>query len=129
MVKVEKDHFFRAALEIGYSGDNDTLPYDLEAGFVKDKAVDLAALCLALFQSVETGVVGKPANFMNGLSIVAERLLAPSGPHGFRITTKIHPFWESLSEWSGPSDRRGKRRAAERSRALLPARHTGTRLL
>lgn len=30
---------------------------------------------------------------MNGLAIVAERLLVPSGPHGFRITTKIHPFW------------------------------------
>ncbi len=93
MIKVEKDHFFRAALEIGYSGDNDTLPYDLEAGFIKDKAVDLAALCLALFQAVETGAIGKPATFMNGLAIVAERLLAPSGPHGFRITTKIHPFW------------------------------------
>jgi hypothetical protein len=93
MIKVEKDHFFRAALEIGYSGDNDTLPYDLEAGFIKDKAADLAALCLALFQAVETGAIGKPATFMNGLAIVAERLLAPSGPHGFRITTKIHPFW------------------------------------
>jgi len=30
---------------------------------------------------------------MNGLTIAAERLLVPSGPHGFRITTKIHPFW------------------------------------
>lgn len=93
MVKIEKDHFFRAALEIGHSGDNDTLPYDLDAGFIKDKAADLAALCLSLFQGVETGAVGKPANFMNGLAIVAERLLVPSGPHGFRITTKIHPFW------------------------------------
>ena len=93
MVKVEKDHFFRAALEMGHSGDNDTLPYDLDAGFIKDKAADLAALCLALFQSVETGAVGKPRAFMNGLAISAERLLVPSGAHGFRITTKIHPFW------------------------------------
>ena len=93
MIKVGKDHFSRAALEIGHSGDNDTLPYDLEAGFIKDKAADLAALCLALFQGVETGAVGKPATFMNGLVIVSERLLAPSGPHGFRITTKVHPFW------------------------------------
>lgn len=30
---------------------------------------------------------------MNGLNIGSERLLVPSGPHGFRITTKIHPFW------------------------------------
>lgn len=93
MIKVEKDHFLRAALEIGHNGDNDTLPYDLDAGFIKEKAIDLAALCLNLFQRVETGVVGKAATFMNGLSIAAERLLVPSGPHGFRITTKIHPFW------------------------------------
>jgi Reverse transcriptase (RNA-dependent DNA polymerase) len=93
MINVEKDHFLRAALEIGHSGDNDTLPYDLDAGFIKEKATDLAALCINLFQSIETGSFGKPANFMNGLSIAAERLLVPSGPHGFRITTKIHPFW------------------------------------
>lgn len=93
MIKVERRHFLRSALEIGHSGDNDTLPYDLDAAFIKDKADDLAALCLALFQGVETGAVGKPANFMNGLSIGSERLLVPSGSHGFRITTKIHPFW------------------------------------
>jgi hypothetical protein len=93
MIKVETDHFLRAALEIGNSGENDTLPYDLDAAFVKDKATDLAALCLALFQGVETGAFGKSVNFMNGLAIGSERLLVPSGPHGFRITTKIHPFW------------------------------------
>ncbi|MCP1227796.1 RNA-directed DNA polymerase [Acetobacter fabarum] len=93
MVNIEKDHFFRAALEIGHSGDNDTLPYDLDDGFIKDKAMDLAGLCFALFQSIDTGNVGKPAAFMNGLVIVSERLLVPSGPHGFRLTTKIHPFW------------------------------------
>ncbi|WP_318284740.1 hypothetical protein [Bradyrhizobium lupini] len=93
MLKIRRDHFLRAALEIGHSGDNDTLPYDLDAGFIKDKAADLADLCLNLFQAIETGAVGKPAVFMNGLSIAAERLLVPSGPHGFRITTKIHPFW------------------------------------
>ncbi|MGN7928637.1 RNA-directed DNA polymerase [Sphingopyxis sp. 22461] len=93
MVKVKIDHFIRAALEIGNSGDNDTLPYDLDDAFIKDKASDLAILCLAFFQGVEAGTVGKPVNFMNGLAIGSERLLVPSGPHGFRITTKIHPFW------------------------------------
>jgi hypothetical protein len=93
MIRVGKDHFLRAAAEIGQSGDNDTLPYDLDAAFIKDKAAELSALCLTLFQAVEAGTVGKPASFMNGLSVAAERLLVPSGPHGFRITTKIHPFW------------------------------------
>lgn len=93
MINIENDHFLRAALEIGHSGDNDTLPYDLDSAFVKDKAADLAPLCTALFHAVESGAVGKPVSFMNGLVILAERLLVPSGPHGFRITTKIHPFW------------------------------------
>ncbi|WAC27503.1 RNA-directed DNA polymerase [Ancylobacter sp. SL191] len=93
MIKVDTSCFLRAALEIGHSGDNDTLPYDLDAGFVKERADDLAALCHDLFQNIEKGKVGKVASFMNGLAIAAERLLVPSGPHGFRITTKIHPFW------------------------------------
>lgn len=93
MFKVEVEHFLRAAIEIGHSGDNDTLPYDLEASFIRDKAAELAALCIDLFRRVESGAVGKPTAFMNGLSIAAERLLAPSGSHGFRLTTKIHPFW------------------------------------
>jgi hypothetical protein len=91
--KPQLHHAVGHDLEIGHSGDNDTLPYDLESGFIKDKADDLAALCLKLFQGVESGTLGKPVVFMNGLAIVAERLLVPSGPHGFRITTKIHPFW------------------------------------
>ncbi|WP_341988715.1 RNA-directed DNA polymerase [Azorhizobium sp. AG788] len=93
MIKVDISCFSRAALEIGHSGENDTLPYDLDAAFVKGMASELATLCLDLFQSIETGKVGKAVSFMNGLAIAAERLLVPSGPHGFRITTKIHPFW------------------------------------
>lgn len=93
MIKVERDHFYRAALEIGHNGENDTLPYDTDAAFIKAKSTELADICLTLFQRVETGAVGKPTNFMNGLSVASERLLVPSGPHGFRITTKIHPFW------------------------------------
>lgn len=92
-MKVDINHFMRAAAEIGHSGENDTLPYDLDAAFVKEAATELATLCLDLFQNIETGKVGKAAPFMNGLTISAERLLVPSGPHGFRITTKIHPFW------------------------------------
>jgi len=49
MIMVDINRFARAALEIGHSGYNDTLPCDLDAGFVKEKADDLAALCLELF--------------------------------------------------------------------------------
>ena len=34
MIKVQKNHFLRAASEIGNSGENDTLPYDIDAVFI-----------------------------------------------------------------------------------------------
>jgi len=123
MAKVEKAHFLRAGLEIGQNGENDTLPYDLDAAFIKDKAADLAAACLALFQGIETGAFGKPISFMNGLAIVAERLLVPSGPHGFRITTKIHPFWNLYLNGLGlaiAEANEGQRSARAHSYRLVP---------
>jgi len=93
MLAVNEEHFRRAALEIGQSGENDTLPYDIDAGFIRDKADALAGICIALFNSVNGRSVRDAAAFMNELTIGAERLLVPAGSHGFRITTKIHPFW------------------------------------
>ena len=93
IIKVDRNHFLRAALEIGQSGENDTLPYDVDAAFIKEKADDLASMCITLFREIESGKVGRPSNFMGSLTIISERLLVPSGSHGFRITTKIHPFW------------------------------------
>jgi hypothetical protein len=93
MIKVEESHFLRAALEIGQSGENDTLPYDIDAAFIKEKSEYLADICINLFREIESDKLKKPAHFMNGLPIASERLLVPSGSHGFRITAKIHPFW------------------------------------
>lgn len=93
MSKVDRGHFLRAALEIGHNGENDTLPYDIDAAFIKDKAADLAEVCLVLFQGLESGAFGKPKDFMNSLTVGSERLLVPSGSHGFRLTAKLHPFW------------------------------------
>ncbi len=80
-------------MEIGQNGENDTLPYDIDASFIRDKAEDLATICFQLFQSIEAKPEKDAVSFMNGITIGSERLLAPSGSHGFRITTKIHPFW------------------------------------
>ena len=93
MIKVTKDNFLRAALEIGQSGENDTLPYDIDAAFIKEQAAVLAELCVALFENIDHGKYGKPTAFVNGLAVTSERLLVPSGSHGFRITTRIQPFW------------------------------------
>jgi hypothetical protein len=93
VLNVTRDHFLRAACEIGQSGENDTLPYDIDAAFIRDKAEDLSQICFALFQLVDAKPAKDAAAFINGLTIGSERLLVPSGSDGFRITTKIHPFW------------------------------------
>jgi len=92
-MQINIGHFSRAALEIGQSGDNDTLPYDIDAAFVRDKADELAQICYSLFQFIDAKPIKDAADFVNQLTIGAERLLVPSGSHGFRITTKVHPFW------------------------------------
>jgi hypothetical protein len=93
VLEVTQDHFLKAALEIGQSGENDTLPYDIDAAFIRDKSKDLSHVCYQLFQSIDKKPAKDAVAFMNSITIGAERLLVPSGSHGFRITTKIHPFW------------------------------------
>lgn len=93
-IEVMKAHFLRAAREVGKSGDNDTLPYDPDALFIKESAEPIADLCKSLYDHItalETD--DKAKGFVNSLELFTERLLAPAGAHGFRIVTKIHPFW------------------------------------
>lgn len=92
-MQVLRDHFLRAAREIGQSGENDTLPYDIDAGFIRDKAEELAGICFQLFQQINDKNTCQAAAYVNRLTIGAERLLTPSGSHGFRITARIQPFW------------------------------------
>src|SRR5205814_1757937 len=58
-----------------------------------DNAGSLAAICFDFFKSIEGKPKKQALDFMNGLNVGSERLLTATGPHGFRITTKIHPFW------------------------------------
>jgi hypothetical protein len=50
--EVSEAHFLRAAREIGKSGENDTLPYDPDARFIKESADGIAALCKALYNHI-----------------------------------------------------------------------------
>lgn len=93
MVEVRQEHFHQAALEIGQNGENDTLPYDRDAAFVRDKADDLSGICFTIFSQICRMSKKNTADFVNSLTIGSERLLVPSGSYGFRITTRIHPFW------------------------------------
>ncbi|BDW88682.1 RNA-directed DNA polymerase [Thalassospira tepidiphila] len=90
---VNRSHFKRAATEIGENGENDTLPYDIDSAFVREKADELSNICINLFKRIESFSNKDAAAFVNGLNIRSERLLTPSGSHGFRISTKIDVFW------------------------------------
>ena len=93
MLDVTLEHFKRAAADIGANGDNDTLPFDIDTRFIKDKQDELAALAYAYSQDLALLNKKNVRDSINALDIFSERLLVPTGAAGFRVTTKIHPFW------------------------------------
>ena len=93
MSELTLDHFRRAALEIGANGDNDTLPFDIDVRFINENQDALAAIAFSFAQHLEGLSAQDARNAINELEVFFERLLAPTGAAGFRITTKIHPFW------------------------------------
>ena len=93
MSNVTIEHFKRAAIDIGSYGDNDTLPFDIDNRFIKENHDTLAEMAYDYFCEIDNLTSKAAAKAINKLQIYCERLLAPTGPSGFRITTKIHPFW------------------------------------
>lgn len=93
MTELTLDHFRRAALEIGANGDNDTLPFDIDVRFVNENQESLANLAYKFAHGLDGKSEKEVKAIVNGLEVFFERLLVPTGAAGFRITTKIHPFW------------------------------------
>jgi Reverse transcriptase (RNA-dependent DNA polymerase) len=92
MPDVRLEHFKRAAVDIGAHGDNDTLPFDVDNRFVKENEDALAELAFTYSRRLLARKGSVPKE-VGSLAIFSERLLAPTGTSGFRIATKIHPFW------------------------------------
>lgn len=93
MPDVTLDHFKRAAADIGSYGDNDTLPFDVDNHFIKQNVEPLAQVAFAFCDELRKGNRKSARRAVEALHIFSERLLVPTGPAGFRITTKVHPFW------------------------------------
>lgn len=87
------DHFRRAIDDIRAHGDNDTLPFDVDNRFIAECSEDLADLGFGYSQQLHAAGKKSARSLVDGLTVFAERLLVPTGSAGFRITTKIHPFW------------------------------------
>jgi hypothetical protein len=86
-------HFERAAADIGANGDNDTLPFDVDVRFVNEKQKELASIASGFFQRLRVLQEQTLRGTIRSLPIFFERILVPAGASGFRISTKIHPFW------------------------------------
>lgn len=93
LLKPSLRHFERAAHDISAHGDNDTLPFDMDVRFCGDRAQDLATIALGFYKELSNGPIKENHERIAGLHVSSERLIAPSGPAGFRVVTKIHPFW------------------------------------
>lgn len=93
MLAVKLKHFLRAAKDIAENGDNDTLPFDIDRRFIEENSKELTQIAAAYFEMLEKAGGKSAFESIESLKIFSERLLTPTGPTGFRITTKIHPFW------------------------------------
>lgn len=93
MATPELRHFERAAREIAAHGDNDTLPFDLDVRFTGWASTKLASIAFGFYSELKSGPAKENKSRLEGMRIYSERLIAPSGPAGFRVVTKIHPFW------------------------------------
>ncbi|MDO3517746.1 RNA-directed DNA polymerase [Ralstonia pseudosolanacearum] len=93
MSNVTLQHFERAAADIGAHGDNDTLPFDLDTRFVQQRSDELAGIAFTFYEELLRDDEKNSSRKVAELSVFNERLLAPAGPVGFRVTTKVHPFW------------------------------------
>lgn len=93
MPRVLLEHFLRASADIGAHGDNDTLPFDIDTRFFSEKQAELAALAFDFSQQLQADSVTNSTRRLQGIGVINERLLVPAGPSGFRVATKIHPFW------------------------------------
>lgn len=93
MLKPAFHHFERAAREIAAHGDNDTLPFDLDVRFCGDQAEELATIAFGFYKELREGPIKENHERIAAMRVYAERLIAPSGPTGFRVVTKIQLFW------------------------------------
>ncbi|MGY4223447.1 hypothetical protein ACVMIH_000808 [Bradyrhizobium sp. USDA 4503] len=93
MPDITLEHFKRAILDVSANGDNDTLPFDIDNRFLAECQDELAGIAFKFSEELAKASREGAKNLIDELPIFSERLLVPAGTAGFRITTKVHPFW------------------------------------
>ncbi len=92
---VREVHCRRALEDIAAHGDNDVLPFDIDNRFFKDAIEEISLLLSNFVLGMERKQPKDAQKTLKGLDFYSERLLSPAGYSGFRVTTKIHPFWNA----------------------------------
>lgn len=90
---LRQDHFERAIDDVAAHGDNDMLPFDVDTRFIRDCKSTLVTALLYFGNQLERKTHNDVSSILGATPIFSEKLLAPAGYSGFRISTKIHPFW------------------------------------
>ncbi|WP_343596556.1 RNA-directed DNA polymerase [Pseudomonas sp.] len=93
MAEVTLQHFLRAAADIGAHGDNDTLPFDVDTNFVSARQHELAQAAFSFSEELRKDSEANNKKKITAITVFSERLLVATGASGFRVTTKLHPFW------------------------------------
>lgn len=83
----------RALADVASNGDNDILPFDIDSRFLGERSGEPAEKLFDLAQNLEKKTDRDVNTSLDSISIASERLLAPVGYSGFRIATKMHPYW------------------------------------
>ena len=100
------------------------LPFDIDTKFVKERQADLARTAYAFFDQLQRDSEANNRIKVTSLTVFNERLVAPAGPTGFRVATKIHPFWNTYLNGLGVAIADAlepERDASARSYRFLPA--------
>ncbi|CAH0270103.1 hypothetical protein SRABI70_03461 [Pseudomonas sp. Bi70] len=90
---LREEYFTRAIDDIIEHGGNDTLPFDVDSRFLAGSKEELVKIAFNFAKQLEENGHEFSLATLEAISFFSERLLTPAGPTGFRVTTKIHTFW------------------------------------
>lgn len=90
---IRPEHVSRALADVAKFGDNDVLPFDVDTRFVASQSAALVPIICDVASLLDKKQASDCRKQLESIFVFHEKLLAPVGPAGFRVTTKIDTFW------------------------------------
>jgi hypothetical protein len=86
-------HIERALQDVATNGDNDLLPFDIDSRFIGERKTELTDALFDFGHNLEKKTVSDLKSTLDSIPMFSEKLLAPAGYSGFRVATKMDPYW------------------------------------